>query len=170
LCACLPGSDTLGNPGPQPSPGSEEALWLSTQNAVRASAQPTPSPALTPFIWSNDAAQIAQSYSANCVYAHNPNRGPRGENIAASAPPGYWKIPDAVNAWASEAASYDYATGACSTTDCLHYTQIVWRDTQRVGCGHTLCTFNSPFQGNPQWDFWVCDYEPPGNIVGQKPY
>jgi len=20
---------------------------------------------------------------------------------------------------------------------------------------------------NPTWDFWVCDYEPPGNYVGQ---
>jgi hypothetical protein len=167
LLACEPAQTDFG---PQPD-GGDAALWLSTQNAVRAAAQPAPSPALTPFVWSESAAQIAQSYSQNCVYQHNPNRGPLGENIAASAPPGSWTLTNAVNAWASETSFYDYATNTCAANQqCGHYTQIVWRDTQAVGCGHTLCTANSPFSNQQQWDFWVCDYSPPGNYVGQKPY
>jgi hypothetical protein len=30
---------------------------------------------------------------------------------------------------------------------------------------------NSPFGAQlPTWDYFVCNYEPPGNFVGQKPY
>lgn len=48
---------------------------------------------------------------------------------------------------------------------------IVWRDTLRVGCAHRTCDTNSPFGAQlPSWDFWVCDYEPPGNFVGRRPY
>jgi hypothetical protein len=77
-----------------------------------------------------------------------------------------------VAAWGGEASFYDYATNSCSAgKDCGHYTQIVWRDSVRAGCAHHTCTTNSPFGAqNPSWDFWVCDYEPPGNVVGQRPY
>ena len=44
-----------------------------------------------------------------------------------------------MSAWVSEAADYDYATNTCSAV-CGHYTQIVWRDTQDVGCGIKNCT------------------------------
>ena len=53
---------------------------------------------------------------------------------------------------------------------CGHYTQLVWRNSTLLGCAYARCTSNSPFQGVPTWDFWVCDYSPPGNWVGQRPY
>src|SRR5919202_1513766 len=97
--------------------------------------------------------------------AHNAGRGTRGENIAANAPPGSLDLAGVVNAWASEAQYYDYSRNTCASgQQCGHYTQIVWRDTLRVGCAHRTCQSNSPFgPGAPAWDFWVCDYEPPGN-------
>ncbi|MFL5445126.1 MAG: CAP domain-containing protein, partial [Myxococcales bacterium] len=104
---------------------------------------------------------------------HNTGRGQRGENIAASAPAGRWAPADVVAAWASEAADYDYAANTCAEgKQCGHYTQLVWRATTRAGCAHKLCTVNWPFAPAPpgSWDFWVCDYEPPGNFVGQRPY
>ena len=40
--------------------------------------------------------------------------------------------------------------------------KIVWSNTTEVGCGMALCSDNS--------QFWVCNYTPPGNYRGQKPY
>ena len=44
---------------------------------------------------------------------------------------------------------------------CGHYTQIVWKNTKKVGCAMIECNGTST---------WVCQYDPPGNWVGQKPY
>jgi hypothetical protein len=33
------------------------------------------------------------------------------------------------------------------------------------------CSTNSPFLPDfPDWTFVVCDYDPPGNFEGEKPY
>ncbi len=149
-CGCglgLEGDPDGGNAAPQPGPTAEAQAWVDAHNAVRRDARPPPSP-------------------------HNAGRGDRGENIAASAPANRWSLADAVAAWAGEAQDYDYATNGCAPgKQCGHYTQIVWRDTLRVGCAHRACDTNSPFGAQlPSWDFWVCDYEPPGNFVGRRPY
>lgn len=172
LLACEPGLSGTPDAGDSQPPTPEAQAWLDAHNAVRRAPQPPPPSPLPAMTWSDAAAAVAQSWAAGCTYRHNANRGERGENIAASAPPGSWQLNDAVTAWASEAADYDYATNSCAAgKECGHYTQIVWASTLRVGCAHRVCASNSPFgSGNPSWDFWVCDYEPPGNWVGQKPY
>ena len=171
VLACEPGLSGTPDAGNAPPPTQEAQAWLDAHNAVRRAPQPPPSSSLRPLTWSEAAASVAQSWAAGCNYQHNANRGDRGENIAASAPPGRWQLSDVVNAWASEAADYDYATNGCASgKQCGHYTQIVWASTLRVGCAHQICNSGSPFGGNPSWDFWVCDYEPPGNFIGQKPY
>jgi hypothetical protein len=72
--------------------------------------------------------------------------------------------------WAAEAPNYDYATNTCAAGQvCGHYTQLVWRATTQVGCATVQCTTGSPFGGG-NWTFTVCDYSPPGNYVGQRPY
>lgn len=142
-------------------------------NAVRASASPTPVPPLDPYCWSPSAAAIAQAWADTCTWAHNPASG-LGENIYAvgytgPTPPVDVHL-DAVDTWASEAANYDYAANTCSGV-CGHYTQIVWRATQSVGCGIRNCTTGSPFGPSfPNWTIVVCNYDPPGNWVGQRPY
>jgi len=47
---------------------------------------------------------------------------------------------------------------------------VVWRGSARLGCGVAKCSKNSPFSGFPDWQLWVCNYDPPGNYVGQRPY
>jgi uncharacterized protein YkwD len=42
-----------------------------------------------------------------------------------------------------------------------HYTQVIWRRTAAVGCA---------MAGAGNWDYLVCRYGPPGNVIGQKPY
>ena len=167
LASCEP----LPAPPPEPTPSAEAQAWLDQHNAVRARAVPPPPSPLPQLTWSAEAAAVAEAWAANCVYQHNAGRGPRGENIAANTPPGSQTLASIVGLWASEAADYDYANNTCAPgKECGHYTQLVWRDTLRVGCAHRTCTANSPFGGGASWDFWVCDYEPPGNFVGQKPY
>jgi hypothetical protein len=65
-----------------------------------------------------------------------------------------------VDAWASERKEYDARSGTC-TGRCGHFTQIVWRTAEEVGCG-------SAHRGDRE--VWVCDYSPPGNIVGERPF
>jgi hypothetical protein len=146
-------------------------IALQAHDQVRAGAMPTPNPPLPNMQWSADVEAVADAWAANCVYQHNAGRGDLGENIAASSP-GYWPtIAEVTQAWASEAAYYDYATNTCASGKvCGHYTQIVWRDSTLLGCSYARCTSNSPFPGVPTWDYWVCDYSPPGNWIGQTPY
>jgi pathogenesis-related protein 1 len=173
---CIPGlldDADAGTSAPEPAPDADAQTWVDQHNAVRRSPQPAPSPALPALGWSSEAAKVAQAWADGCTYQHNAGRGQRGENIAASAPAGRWTPADVVAAWASEAADYDYAANTCAEgKQCGHYTQLVWRSTTRAGCAHKLCTVNWPFAPAPpgSWDFWVCDYEPPGNFVGQRPY
>ena len=171
--ACDPGTMETLDVAPQPAPDADAQTWLDLHNAVRGAPQPPPPSPLPPLTWSADAAAVAQVWADGCTYQHNAGRGQRGENIAASAPPGHWSAADVVRAWAGEAVDYDYASNACTAgKQCGHYTQIVWRDTVRLGCAHRVCTINWPFAppSGGNWDFWVCDYEPPGNWVGQRPY
>ena len=69
----------------------------------------------------------------------------------------------AVALWVAEEASYDYASNTCSAV-CGHYTQVVWAQSQRLGCGVSSC----PNIGYP--NTIVCNYSPGGNVGGQRPY
>jgi pathogenesis-related protein 1 len=152
-------------PGAEPS-GALNGI-VAAHNAVRAAVNPKPATALPPVQWSDEDAKVAQDYAAKCVFAHNPNRGPRGENIYASG--GSGRTPkEVVDNWASESKNYNYAANSCSGT-CGHYTQVVWRDSVKIGCAAQKCTKNSPFGGGA-WEMWVCDYSPAGNFNGKKPY
>jgi uncharacterized protein YkwD len=145
----------------------DQQAMLDATNAVRANAMPAPSPALLPLTWSDAAAQHAQAWASGCTFTHS-NDSSYGENIFAattSTSPG-----GVVASWEAEKSDYDYATNQCSSI-CGHYTQLVWRSTTSVGCGVATCTSGSPFSvGGGTWQFWVCNYDPAGNFVGQKPY
>ncbi|MCP3102717.1 CAP domain-containing protein [Myxococcus sp. K15C18031901] len=166
------GSGTSDSGTPDSGTLSQFALdMLAGHNATRASAKPTPSPALEPLTWDTSAEAVAQAHAAKCVFEHNGNRGNLGENIYA-ATPGAADTRGVVQGWSDEVADYDYAANTCAKDkQCGHYTQVVWRNTKRLGCATQTCTVNSPFGSRfPTWQFWVCNYAPPGNYVGQKPY
>ena len=61
----------------------------------------------------------------------------------------------------------------CDTTFgfCGHYTLVVWATTPEVGCGikQYLHGVEGFVGGDWAWAF-VCDYNPPGNLVQRKPY
>jgi pathogenesis-related protein 1 len=188
----LPGCDVLEDAinGPKPPPGGPPPPGFATDmvnahNAVRSNpstvgGSPAPSSALTTLSWSETVAARAQAWADGCVYMHSTPELRSlgyGENIAAASPPGSVTTAHVVaGMWGSEARFYDYATNTCddanpanSAHTCGHYTQLVWRSTSVVGCGRRTCMTGSPF-GSGSWDYWVCDYAPPGNYVGQRPY
>ncbi len=185
LQGCNPFEDRTNVPPGGPPPAGFATDMVNAHDAIRADPStvggaPAPSQPLDPLSWSDTVASRAQAYADGCVYAHDTTALHDlgyGENIAAATPPGSFTAARVVKSlWGGEAPYYDYATNGCNTANppntaqtCGHYTQIVWRSTTVVGCGFRTCTTNSPF-GPGSWDYWVCDYAPPGNYVGQKPY
>jgi Cysteine-rich secretory protein family len=72
----------------------------------------------------------------------------------------------AVKSWADEEQYYNYDQNTCAPQQqCGHYTQIVWASTQRLGCGRA-----ERLVDGRNYVIWACNYGPPGNITGQRPY
>ncbi len=49
------------------------------------------------------------------------------------------------------------------TKVCGHFTEVIWKTTQYVGCGLAVVAAS-------QEGYLVCDYYPLGNVPGYKPY
>ncbi len=141
---------------PPASPPPMGREMLAAHNSVRAKLN------LPPLEWSSRlaewAADWAQTLALQHAFFHRP-RNPYGENLYA-VEGGLATPAKVVAAWASEASAYDYQENAC-LAPCGHYTQIVWRKTRQVGCGVARSTDRQ---------IWVCNYAPPGNVIGQRPY
>ena len=123
---------------------------------------------IAPLTWSPELAAYAQSWAdklaaGGCGLRHRPESGADrqryGENIFGVG--GYDPSADEVVAsWAEEVANYDAKKNRCRGV-CGHYTQIVWRKSQRLGCAMASCGDS---------EIWVCNYDPAGNYVGERPY
>jgi hypothetical protein len=78
---------------------------------------------------------------------------------------GGYSLEDMVGGWAAEKAWFraglfpDVTTSGKTWDQVAHYTQIIWRGTQRVGCA---------VHRAGKWDYLVCRYLPAGNVVGQR--
>lgn len=148
---------------------------LDLHNCARKTVDPAPTTPMPMLTWDSTAASTAQAWANGCTYAHGGHAG-YGQNIYADAGLGTHYIPatlaGASLSWASEEPNFNYTSNTCVGGQCGHYTQMVWSTTTKVGCGQKACTTGSPFVGfpSPNWNFIVCDYAPPGNYTGQKPY
>lgn len=161
------GGSGAGGTTTPPGGGGEPAAMAgitAAHNAARAAVEPPAASPIPPLTWSGEVAAVAQAYADKCVFKHSG--GPYGENLYASSASSTAEA--VVESWASEKAEYDYAADSCSD-ECGHYTQVVWAASLRLGCGVTTCTTGSPFGGG-EWQNWVCNYDPPGNYIGQRPY
>merc|ERR1712243_281332 len=103
------------------------------------------------MVWDDELAEIAQRWTDQCIFGHDGNRntcdglyvGQNGYWGASSAEMSPYSAlgvsEDAVRSWYSEVKNpgfdsshispfvWDYGAG--------HYTQVVWADTEMVGCG-----------------------------------
>jgi pathogenesis-related protein 1 len=124
-----------------------------------------------PLAWSDTLAQFASAWgkelaSQGCKIRHRPRSGEwaqqYGENIFWSSA-GSSTLAEASRSWYSEIRDFRnvtlegnnwYKTG--------HYSQMVWRNTQRVGMAAVTCPNGSVII--------VANYDPPGNYMGEKAY
>ncbi len=89
--------------------------------------------------------------------------GPYGENLAA----GYADGTAAVEGWGNERSEYDFDAQEFSK-ETGHFTQLVWKNTELLGCGRARCGGGGQNAGEDEVSGWyvVCEYYPPGNVQG----
>jgi pathogenesis-related protein 1 len=171
------GGDGDGASGPvdggpdAPPPANEPAGLVGTvaaHNAARAEV------GLPPLTWDPALAAIADAWVRQCrdteaptgLVDHNAGRSQGyptyvGENIYGAS--GQASGTAATASWVAEKANYNYAANSCSGV-CGHYTQVVWRETTKVGCAIYTCP------GLRYGSTVVCNYAPGGNVGGRRPY
>ncbi len=119
------------------------------------------------LIWDEGLAALAQDW-ANKIAASGalpPPHRAAGENLFWGTAD-QWPVKDVLAVWEAEGRNFDRATNTCAPgKNCVHFTQVVWSTTTRLGCGIAKGTTK-----DGPTDFIVCDYSPPGNLVGQSPF
>ncbi|XP_047336496.1 pathogenesis-related leaf protein 6-like [Impatiens glandulifera] len=133
--------------------------YLNVHNTARSQV------GVGPMVWNDTVAAYAMNYAqqrmGDCNLVHSG--GGYGENLAKGSSGTFTGVA-AVNLWVAEKPYYSYSSNACTGgQQCLHYTQVVWRNSIQLGCARVQCTNNG-------WWFVICNYNPPGNYVGQYPY
>lgn len=163
------------HPSPTTKPANNKKRFAGTlvaHNKVRTAHR------LSKLTWSDSLASYAQEWANhlastnNCKMRHRPTGSPYGENLWWASPRswsnGLRELQDidihrVVKDWADEKPFYNYSNNTCQPGEqCGHYTQIVWKETTEVGCAYQQCSDLS--------QLWVCNYNPPGNYIGERPY
>jgi pathogenesis-related protein 1 len=136
--------------------------FVNPHNAARAAV------GVGPVSWDENVAAFARSYAArrqgDCKLVHSGG-GPNhyGENLFWGGGSD-WTASDAVGLWVGEKPNYDYNSNSCAAGKvCGHYTQVVWRKSTAIGCARVVCN-------NGGGVFITCNYNPPGNYAGERPY
>lgn len=115
--------------------------------------------------WDPAVAAVAQAWAEQLAatdsfeHSHNPLYG---ENLwAGSTPASFWTKDGIVDDWGNEVANWDLScTGGLAQccrpgTVCGHFTQVVWWETTKLGCGQASSAGTV---------YVVCNYAPPGNF------
>ncbi|XP_044489973.1 L-type lectin-domain containing receptor kinase IX.2-like [Mangifera indica] len=132
--------------------------YVNAHNVVRSEV------GVAPIIWNDTVAVYARDYAyqrtEDCTaeYSH----GPYGENLANWSGSVNLSGTYIINKWASERLFYDYDSNSCTKSRCGNYTQIVWQDSHYLGCAKAPCKDGG--------HVFYCNYDPPGNLAGQRPY
>ncbi|KAF8731672.1 hypothetical protein HU200_015600 [Digitaria exilis] len=145
------------------------AAQNTAQDFVNLHNSPRADVAVAGVTWNATVAAYAQGYAdqraaGDCQLVHSG--GPYGENLFWGSSGYAWAASDAVGAWVAEKQYYNHATNTCSAPSgksCGHYTQVVWRASVSIGCARVVCSNNGGV-------VIICNYSPPGNVIGQSPY
>ncbi|KAF7303374.1 PR-1-like protein [Mycena indigotica] len=119
----------------------DQALYLKFHNDIRANHKGDP------LSWNDTLSAAAQKVA----------------DTTSRAGTGKCGIEKAIVSWTNEVKDYDPKNPVPS-----HFTQVVGGTTQ-VGCALTVCAPGTIF--DPKFtntaEYYVCEYAPPGNIIGQ---
>ena len=122
-----------------------------------------------PLAWSSKLAQDAKRWadrlarSDRLEHSSQAERGGAGENLWMGYA-GYYSAGDMIGGFIDERRHFKPGTfpnisRTGNWRDVGHYSQIIWRDTQQVGCAVAKGRTN---------DFLVCRYWPAGNTYGKE--
>jgi len=136
--------------------------------------------------WDDELATIAQGWANQCYYAHDECRLTSdgcydgvGQNIAVQ---GSTKAGEAVEwsaaiqMWYDEIEDYDKSWAEIFTSPGKnsgvvgHFTQVVWANTHRIGCGYIEFYGSQPLGKNYYNRYYVCNYATGGNWKNQPVY
>ncbi|PIK56156.1 hypothetical protein BSL78_06942 [Apostichopus japonicus] len=130
-------------------------------------------------VWDADLALSAQQWADRCQNEHpvarNRDYTNIGQNLfikadsSAADPPSPVMTP--VRSWNSQAKDYTYINNSCAE-NCAEYKQVIWAETEKVGCGVKYCEVASTRSGTAYQNAWivVCNYSPRADVIGAKPY
>ncbi|XP_054158873.1 Golgi-associated plant pathogenesis-related protein 1-like [Oppia nitens] len=103
------------------------------------------------------ATEIAKQDGSN--FRH-PDDLDYGENLAWNSIVNVdCRVP--LKLWYDEWKIYNYRKPNITARN-GHFTQMVWRDTRKIGCGRAVSS--GPLGGT----YTVCNYDPPGNYIGEE--
>jgi len=116
--------------------------------------------------WDEELANLAQGLTDTCEFQPGNEWLPGGSRVGQNNVMSDQKnvaIDELVqDTWLRGREHYDIQSGKCKNgEDCGSYTTMIWSETDKVGCGKTICSFGI---------FLACDYSPPpdGNSMGKK--
>lgn len=120
--------------------------------------------------WDDEIAVNAQAWVDQGQWGHSSDQSRQlngeqlGENIAWGSP--QYSGKDATEAWYDEIEFTEPRgshTRSSAHPDAVigHYTQVVWKASTRLGCAKGR-------RNGKSGDYWVCQYGPAGNWVGQE--
>ena len=118
-----------------------------------------------PLQWDDRLAASAASYARTLAqtnrFEHDPRNEREGENLWMGTRSRY-AFDEMIGMWAEEKRILPKLRRWHDDVHSVgHYTQMVWKDTTRVGCA---------IASNPHYDYLVCRYGPQGNFIGRSPY
>jgi uncharacterized protein YkwD len=176
---------TVGSAGAMvPGLTADQQQILDTHNRERQNY-----PGVGALQWSPELARWAQEWAQTVAsrntmthrqdQRNNPFRPGEGlgENIYSWGPSSSSNATGvaAVQSWIAEKQSYHYNQDngggplgeppGCTAPPggaCGHFTQVIWKNTQYVGCGKAISANDTAY--------YVCNYYPPGNWNREKPY
>ncbi|KAF5335848.1 hypothetical protein D9758_016696 [Tetrapyrgos nigripes] len=134
----------------------ERAIHLHNTNRAKFGAGPV--------TWNGNIASGVQHYANKCVFKHSGTNGV-GENLAAGS--GDFTMKDAMDSWMNEESKYNYNHPGFSE-DTGHFTQVVWKGSHKIACAIADCPAGTIFPTLAS-KFVVCQYTPPGNVLGHFP-
>ncbi|NWX64767.1 PI16 inhibitor, partial [Promerops cafer] len=145
----------------------EKKIILDEHNRYRSQVSP-PAMAMMKMTWDSDLEVAAQKHAKKCIWGQNGGPGPKRVNLFATASTLDVKL--AIEEWNGERKFYNLTTSECVPRQmCDNYTQVVWAETTRIGCGDSSCEkINGTETENAQ--LLVCSYYPPSNTKDKKPY
>jgi len=154
--------------GPQPAarPGSGSKMSAKDIQAITAYHDKVRADVgVGPIKWSPTLAAYAQEWAdhlagTTCRMAHRTEHK-YGENLFQGTA-GFFTAADAAKSWETE--KKDYHGGVLTESNwhpAGHYTQMIWWDTTALGCGEAICNKTL---------IVACNYDPPGNYLGRRPY